>query len=58
MKWKHNNLKPMGWNKGNSKRKVYSNTSLLQETGKISSKKPNLIPKATRERRTKKTQSE
>ena len=34
---------------------VYSNTILPQKTGKISNKQPNLIPKATRERRTNKT---
>ena len=37
-----------------SKREVYSNTSLPQETGNISNKQPNLAPKAIRERRTKK----
>ena len=36
-----------------SKRKVYSNTSLPQETRKISDKQLNLMPKATRERRSK-----
>ena len=35
---------------------VYSNTILPQETRKISNKQPNLIPKITRERRTKKIQ--
>ena len=35
-----------------SKREVYSNTSLCQETRKSSNKQPNLIPKATRERTT------
>ena len=43
----------MGRNKSSSKRKVYSNTSLPQETRKISKKQPNFIPKATTERRTK-----
>ena len=33
---------------------VYSNTILAQETKNISNKQPNLTPKATRERRTKK----
>ena len=32
-------------------REVYSNTSLPQETGKISNKQPNLAPKTIRERR-------
>ena len=37
-----------------SKREVYSNTIRPQETRKISTKQPNLAPKAIRERRTKK----
>ena len=37
--------------------KFLSNTILPQETRKISKKQRNLIPKATRERRTNKTQS-
>ena len=44
----------MGCSKNDSKREVYSNTILPQETRKISNKNPNLIPKAIRERRTKK----
>ena len=44
----------MGWSKSSSKRKVYSNKILPQETRKISNKQPNLTPKAIRERRTKK----
>ena len=55
-KWKHNNPKPMGCGKSSSKMEVYSDTSLLQETRKISNKQLNLTPKATRER-TNKTQS-
>ena len=43
----------MGCSKSSSKREVYSNTSLPQETRNISSKQPNLTPKAIRERRTK-----
>ena len=42
----------MGCNKSSSKREVYSNTILPQETRKISNKQPNLTPKAIRERRT------
>ena len=38
-------------------REVYSNTSLPQDTRKISNKQSNLTPKGTRERRTNKTQS-
>ena len=45
----------MGCSKSSSKREVYSNTILHQETGNISNKQPNLAPKAIRERRTKKT---
>ena len=52
--WKHDDPKPMGYSKSSSKRKVYSNTILPQETREISNKQPNLTPKAVRERRTKK----
>ena len=52
---KHDNPKPMGCNKSSSKREVYSNTALPQETRKISTKQPNLTPKAIRERRIKET---
>ena len=45
----------MGCSKSSSKREVYSNTILPQETRDISNKQPNLTPKAMRERRTKKT---
>ena len=45
----------MGCSKISSKREVYSNTILPQETRKISNKQPNLTPKAIRERRTKKS---
>ena len=34
--WNHDDPKPMGHNKSHSKREVYSNTSLPQETKKIS----------------------
>ena len=44
----------MGCSKSGSKREVYSNTILPQETRNISNKQPNLTPKAIRERRTKK----
>ena len=53
--WKHN-PKPMGCSKSSSKREVYSNTILPQETRNISNKQPNLTPKAIRET-TKKPQS-
>ena len=48
------------WNAANAVlrgKQQYSNTIWPQETRKISNKQPNLTPKATRERRTKKTQS-
>ena len=40
----------MGCSKSSSKREVYSNTILPQETRNISNKKLNLTPKAIRER--------
>ena len=43
----------MGFSKSSSKREVYSNIILPQETRKNSNKQPNLTPKAIRERRTK-----
>ena len=50
---KHDDPKPIGCSKSSSKREVYSNTSLPQETRKISNKQSNLTNKGTRERRTK-----
>ena len=44
----------MGCSKNCSKREVYSNIILPQETRNISNKQPNFTPKAVRERRTKK----
>ena len=41
----------MGCSKSSSKREVYSNAILPQETRNISNKQPNLTPKAIRERR-------
>ena len=55
--WKHDDPKPMGCSKSSSRRQVYSNTILPQETRKISNKQPNLTSKAIRERRTKTPQS-
>ena len=43
--WKHNNWKPMGCSKSSSKREVYSNTILPQETRKTSNRQPNYTPK-------------
>ena len=55
-KWqlKHDKSKPMGYSKSSSKREVYSNTSLPQETRKSSSRQPNFIPKTIGKRRSKK----
>ena len=44
----------MGCSKSSSKREVYSNTILPQETRNVSNKQPNLTPKAIR-RKNKKT---
>ena len=48
----------MRCSKSSSKREVYSNTILPEETRKISNKQPNLTPKATRESRTNRAQSQ
>ena len=55
--WKKNHPKSMGCSKNSSKREVYNNTILPQETRIISNKQPNFTPKAISERRTKKPQS-
>ena len=44
----------MGCSKSSSKREVYSNTILPQETRKTSNRQPNFTPKTTGKRRTKK----
>ena len=44
----------MGCSKSSSKREVYSNTILTQETRKTSNRQPNFTPKTTGKRRTKK----
>ena len=51
-KWqqRHDDPKPTWQSKSSSKRKVYSNTILPQETRKIPNKQPNFTPKATREK--------
>ena len=48
----------MGCSKSSPKMEVYSNSMSPQEARKISSKQYNPTPKATRERRRKKTQSQ
>ena len=44
----------MGCSKSSSKREVYSNTILPQETRKIANKQSTFTPKGTREKRTNK----
>ena len=48
----------MGHSKSSSKREVYTNTILSQETRKISNKQPNLTIQATRERSINQIQSQ
>ena len=57
MTMKTRQLKPMGCSKSSSKRKVYSNTILPEETRKTLNRQPNFIPKTTGKRRTKKPQN-
>ena len=56
-KWKHNNPKSMGFGKSSSKIKVYSDTSLPQETRKISNKWSNFTHKGTKKEDNNKSQS-
>ena len=51
-KWKSKHMSPkhLGCSKSSSKREVYSKTDLHQETWKISSTQPNLIPKGAKRR--------
>ena len=52
MKMKTQQLKTsIGYSESSSKREVYSNTTLLQETRKTSNRQPNFTPK-TRGKRT------
>ena len=53
MTMKHNDSKPMECSKSSSKREVYSNTVLPQETRKTSNRQPNFTPKTTGKRRKK-----
>ena len=57
MTMKHDNSKPMGYSKSSSKREVYSNTILPQETRKTSNRQPNFTPNTTGKRRTKTPQN-
>ena len=52
MTMKTGQLKPMGCSKSSSKREVYGNTILHQETRKTSTRQPNFTPKTTGKRRT------
>ena len=45
----------MGYSKSSSKREVYSNTILPQETRKTANRQSNFTPKTTGKRRTKKS---
>ena len=49
--------KPTRFSKSSSKREIYSNTNVAQETNKTPLKQPNLIPRAVRQRTTTKPQS-
>ena len=55
MAMKTDNPKTMGCSKSSSKREVYSNTILPQETRHISNEQPTLTLKAIREKRILKT---
>ena len=45
--WKQDNPKPMGCSKSSSKREVYSNTILPQETRKTLNRQYNFTPETT-----------
>ena len=52
MTMKTQQLKPLGSSKSSSKREIYSNTILPQETRKTSNRQPHFTPKTTGKRRT------
>ena len=52
MTMKTQQLKSYGVQQNSSKRDVYSDTILSQETRKTSNRQPNFTPKTTRKRRT------
>ena len=54
LQWKHGNSKPKGCSQSISKKEVYNNTILPQETRKTSNRQPNFAPKIVGKRRTKK----
>ena len=49
--WKHNNSKPMGCSKSSSKREVYSNAILPQETRKTLNRQPNCTTKTKKNKK-------
>ena len=51
--WKHDNSKSVWCSKSSSKREVYNNTILPQETTETSNRQTNFTPKATGKRRRK-----
>ena len=55
--WEHSNSKPMGCSKSSSKREVYSNTIVPQETRKTPNRQPKFTPKTAGKRRTNKQQN-
>ena len=55
---KNDNSKPMGCSKSSSKREVYRNTILPQETRETLNRQPNFTPKTTGKRRTEKPQNQ
>ena len=55
MTMKNNNSKPMGCSKSSSKKKLYSNTILPQETRKTSNRQPNFTLKTTGKKKNKKS---
>ena len=53
--WIIEEIKEENYSKSSSKREVYSNTSIPQETRESSNKQPNITSEAAKERRTDKT---
>ena len=58
MTMKHDDPKLMGCSKSSSKREVYGNTILPQETRKESNRQPNSTSRACGKRKTEKPQSQ
>ena len=57
MTMKTQQIKTYGMQQSSSKREVYSNTILYQETRKTSNRQPNFTPKTTGKRRITKPQN-